>query len=155
LGYICGPYDLTFRLANYHGRGERWLLGEYLYHVWHPNESGINTDYQGPHDGKFMALRALDARATFRVKPWVKNPWLGTGWRERTIPLDEVLRQLALREEPTWKIGQQPVGHPNTVYWLERGFAGHNLFAHGGNLYALPEKHKTFDPERACRGGYP
>ena len=26
---------------------ERWLRDEYLYHVWHPNETGINSDYQG------------------------------------------------------------------------------------------------------------
>jgi len=154
LGYVCGPYDLTFRLVNYHGRDERWLKNEYLYHVWHPNQSGGNTDYQGPHDSKFMALRAMDARAAFRVRPWLKNPWIGRNRRGRAIDLEVLLAELAEREEPAWKWGRQPIGPPDTVYWVERSFAGHNIFAHAGQLYALPEWHKTFDPERARRGGY-
>lgn len=154
LGYVCGPYDLTFRLVNYHGQDERWLRDEYLYHVWHPNESGVNTDYQGPHDGKFMALRALDARASFRVKPWLKNPWIARARRGRAVDLERLLAELTQRDEPTWRIGRQPLGPPDTVYWMERSFAGHNLFAHASHLYALPERYKRFDPERARRGGY-
>src|SRR6516162_6163106 len=46
LGYICGPYDLTFRLVNA-GCQERWLPDEFLYHTWHPGESEINIDYHG------------------------------------------------------------------------------------------------------------
>jgi hypothetical protein len=155
LGYVCGPYDLTFRLVNYHGRDEHWLRDEYLYHVWHPNQSGINADYQGPHDSKFMALRALDARATFRVRPCLRDPWIGCDWRGRTHGLEQLLEQLAGRDEPAWQCGRQPAGPPDTVYWVERSFAGHNLFGHAGRLYALPERHKRFDPERARRGGYP
>jgi hypothetical protein len=154
LGYVCGPYDLTFRLVNYHGRDERWLRDEYLYHVWHPNESGVNTDYHGPHDGKFMSLRALDARASFRVKPWLQNPWIAQTRRGRTMDVETLLAELAEQDEPAWRIGQQPPGPPDTVYWMERSFAGHNLFAHRGRLYALPERHKRFDPARAHRGGY-
>ena len=51
LGYICGPYELTFRLTNL-GREEHWLQSEFLYHVWHPNTSGCNVEYKGPEDGK-------------------------------------------------------------------------------------------------------
>jgi hypothetical protein len=58
LGYICGPYDMTFRLVNYHGVAERWLFDEFLYHTWHPNTTGGNEDYQGPHDGRSMSLLA-------------------------------------------------------------------------------------------------
>jgi hypothetical protein len=154
LGYVCGPYDLTFRLVNYYGRDERWLRNEYLYHVWHPNESGVNTDYQGPHDGKFMSLRALDARASFRVRPWRLNPWIALARRGRRVGLEVLLPELAERDEPSWRIGRQPVGPSSQIYWMERSFAGHNLFAHAGMLYALPERHKRFDPARARRGGY-
>jgi Glycosyl transferase family 2 len=154
LGYVCGPYDLTFRLVNHFGRPERWLPDEYLYHVWHPNASGGNTDYQGPHDTKFMALRALDARASLRIEPWLRNPWIDGDGGGKTLPLDQLLPLMAEREEPEWKQGAQPAGPPDTVYWVERSFAGHSIFYHAGSLYALPEKHMTFDPERAAHGGY-
>ncbi len=39
LGHICGPYEMTFRLANY-GKKELWHQNEWLYHTWHPGESG-------------------------------------------------------------------------------------------------------------------
>lgn len=61
LGFCCGPYEMTFRLQN-RGRRERWLTSEYLYHTWHPNQTSFNTDYQAPHDGRFLPLRALHAR---------------------------------------------------------------------------------------------
>jgi len=154
LGYVCGPYDLTFRLVNYHGRDERWLRDEYVYHVWHPNQSGLNTDYHGPHDGKFMALRALDARMSFRVRPCLKNPWVGRDWRGRTVTLERLLELVAAREEPTWQRGAQPPGPPDTVYWVERDYRGFNVFTQGGRWYALPEKHNTFNPEKARQGRY-
>jgi hypothetical protein len=154
LGYVCGPYDLTFRLVNYHGRDERWLRDEYLYHVWHPNQTGINMDYHSPHDGKFMALRALHVRTTFRIKPWLKNPWLGPDWLGRTIGLDRLLELLAARPEPTWKNGAQPAGPPETVYWVERDYAGFNVFAHRGAWYALPDWYNAFNPNKARRGRY-
>ncbi len=74
LGYVCGPYELTFRLMNY-GLEERWLLHEYLYHTWHPNENSINTEYHGPHDGRFYApCGRLEALADRRVLPCLEKP---------------------------------------------------------------------------------
>ena len=72
LGYICGPYDLTFRLVNA-GCTERWLTDEYLYHSWHPGESGINIDYHGPSDGRGMSSRSLAARKSGAVQPGLEN----------------------------------------------------------------------------------
>lgn len=74
LGYICGPYEMTFRLIN-SGCREVWHPSEFTYHTWHPNEGGAGrTDYEGPHDGKKMSTRALNLIRNRRVEPWVKNP---------------------------------------------------------------------------------
>ncbi|EMS80859.1 glycosyltransferase [Desulfotignum phosphitoxidans] len=71
LGHICGPYDMTFRLVNL-GKKEVWHDSEWLYHLWHPGQSGDNN-FAGPHDGRHMSQTALTARTTGRVLPLVEN----------------------------------------------------------------------------------
>ena len=71
LGHICGPYEMTFRLVNA-GQKEIWHQDEWLYHTWHPGQSGDNN-YVGPHDGRFMSQTALSIRKTGRVLPLVEN----------------------------------------------------------------------------------
>jgi hypothetical protein len=154
LGYICGPYDMTFRLINYHGRAERWLNTEHLYHVWHPNTSGSNTEYRGPHDGRGMSLRALDARASYRTRPWVKNPLVGRDWRGQLRGVERFLDFVKHREEPGWRLGAQPAGPPDTVYWAAREYRGFNIFAHAGAWYGVSDLVLTFDPRKAERGDY-
>jgi hypothetical protein len=154
LGYICGPYEMTFRLANYHGRHERWLHTEHLYHVWHPNTSGSNTEYSGPSDGRGMSLRALDARASYRVRPCVKNPLVGRDWRGRARGIEQFLDFVRHTEEPGWVAGAQPAGPPDCVYWAERDYKGFNIFAHAGDWYGVSDLVTTFDPGKARRGGY-
>ncbi len=154
LGYICGPYDMTFRLVNYFGRPERWLADEYLYHVWHPNASGSNTDFQGPHDGRGMSLRALDARASFRVKPYLPNPLVGRHCLGNPPDLEQFLAFLRNKEESAWRRGAQPTGPPDYVYWVERDYLGCNIFVHAGRWYALNEREKIFHPHQARRGAY-
>ena len=73
LGYICGPYEMTFRLINA-GCREVWHPSEFSYHVWHPNEGNGRKEYEGPHDGRNMSTRALNLIRNKRVLPWVKNP---------------------------------------------------------------------------------
>jgi hypothetical protein len=72
LGYVCGPYDMTWRLVNM-GRTEVWLDNEWTYHVWHPGQLGAGN-YFGPHDGLHVSTTALTARQTGRVLPLVENP---------------------------------------------------------------------------------
>ena len=72
LGHVCGPYEMTFRLAN-HGRREMWLTDEFTYHTWHPGQAG-EKNYIGPHDGQHMSTTALGARRTGRIFPLVENP---------------------------------------------------------------------------------
>lgn len=72
LGHICGPYEMTFRLAN-SGRKEVWREDEFLYHVWHPGTDG-KDNHMGPHDGRNVSLAALEAKRSGRVLPLQENP---------------------------------------------------------------------------------
>jgi hypothetical protein len=71
LGHVCGPYEITFRLAN-GGFKEIWHETEFLYHTWHPGQAGVDN-YQGPHDGRQMSSTALEAFVTKRVQPLAEN----------------------------------------------------------------------------------
>src|SRR5262249_28117567 len=136
LGYLCGPYEMTFRLVNAGMCAERWLEDEFLHHVWHPNTGGCNTDYQGPSDGRGMALRARDAGASNRVAPKVRTPLLRR-WPRRPA-LADLLAVLARRPEPAWRAGAQPAGPSDEVYWADREVGGFNVFCHRGGWFAVP-----------------
>ncbi len=152
LGYVCGPYEMTIRLLNY-GRTERWLEDEWLFHTWHPNQYGWNTDYHGPHDGCHLALLALEARATFRIAPFQRNPWFPrTPWG-KAPPLGPLLRRVAGRDEPGWKAGAQPPPGER-VYWVERDHYGFDVYYHDGTWYALRAGAGRLDPAKVRRGGY-
>lgn len=149
LGFICGPYEMTFRLVN-SGREERWLRNEYLYHLWHPNTSGGNRDYHGPHDGRFMSLRALHARTTGQLRPDQQNPWIeGQGGTH----LAGLLQEMSRHPESTWIAGTQ-AGISGCVYWVDKGYQGFNIFAHANRWFALPPEEGFFDPEKARLGKY-
>jgi hypothetical protein len=153
LGYVCGPYELTFRLAHY-GREEHWLRDEYLYHTWHPNQYGWNTDYHGPHDGAHMALLALDARASFRTRPVLANPWVSRLGRGRPVEPDALLRAVRGRPEPGWRASAAPALPTDRVYWVERDYFGFDVFHHAGGWFGLPTGSGVFSPEKLGRGGY-
>ena len=72
LGHISGPYEMTFRLINI-VKKEVWHLDEWLYHTWHPGQSG-DKNYAGPNDGRLMSQTALSTRRTGRIFPLVENP---------------------------------------------------------------------------------
>jgi hypothetical protein len=153
LGYVCGPYDLTYRLNNQKGRPEAWARDEYIYHTWHPNTSGINTDYCGPHDGGMMALRSLHARATGRVEPYVRSPLMPAGGKAPS--LQEALALLASRPEPGWLVENAPRGWPNMGYLVVPDLMGWNLFWYKERWYGLPLAEGQLDPERLEKGDYP
>ncbi len=71
VGHVCGPYELTFRLENF-GRELIWHGSEFLYHTFHPGQSG-GANLVGPHDGRHVSTRALLAKETGRVFPWREN----------------------------------------------------------------------------------
>jgi tetratricopeptide (TPR) repeat protein len=71
LGYVSGPYDLTFRLINY-GKKEVWSQDEFLYHVWHPGTNG-EDNYFGSHDGKNISTIAIESIESKRIFPLKEN----------------------------------------------------------------------------------
>ena len=149
LGYICGPYDMTFRLGN-HGLEERWLRDEYLYHVWHPNEGGVNTDYQGPSDGRGMSLRSLESRNIGRVEPCLENPWIRQTRQGERFDVHQILELLAAQDEPTWRVGHQ-ASADEAVFLLEPDYQGFNLFRYRQHCYGLKVEDGYFDPLKARR----
>ncbi len=146
LGYICGPYEMTFRLVN-HGLTELWLRDEFLYHTWHPNASGGNVEYHGPHDGAYVALDALESHALGRVLPLVENPWIAQARCGSTLAGDDLLNLLAAKLEPQWNVTALPQEAPRTA-WIERQYEGFNVFYDGRRFYGIRCEHDVFDPSR-------
>jgi hypothetical protein len=97
LGHICGPYEMTFRLVNY-GKKEVWHHGEFLYHVWHPGQAG-EKNYVGPHDGHHVSTRALQAKFTGRILPFVENSAIRKLRLRKSPPALEQILPLVVSEE--------------------------------------------------------
>jgi hypothetical protein len=146
LGYVCGPYEMTFRLRH-HGLEEHWLEDEFLYHTWHPNASGGNQEYHGPHDGAFVSLHALEAHALGRVLPLVENPWIARARHGVALGRDDLLQALA--GEP-W--GVSPRVEAPRVWWIERHWEGFNVFYDGRRFHGIPCEQGVYDP--ALKGRY-
>ncbi|MCI0684196.1 MAG: glycosyltransferase [Gemmataceae bacterium] len=146
LGYICGPYEMTFRLGH-HGLAEHWLRDEFLYHAWHPNASGGNVEYHGPHDGAYVALDALEARALGRVLPLVENPWIQRSRLGHAVSSDDLLQSLAQTPEPAWQRDAVLAPAPR-IAWIERDFEGFNVFYDGRRFHGIRRAHGVFDPAR-------
>lgn len=138
LGYICGPYELTFRLAHF-GHSEHWLRNEYLYHVWHPNTSGCNIEYRGPDDGMGVSLRALRARDTGRIAPYLEN----AAMRRLRLGTEEsgaaLLPLLVRDDDRSWHklAAHAELSRPPQL--VEEDVRGFNIFVYRGVWYALPK----------------
>jgi hypothetical protein len=146
LGYICGPYEMTFRLVS-HGLQEHWLPDEFLYHTWHPNASGSNTEYHGPHDGAYVSLHALESRALGRVLPLVENPWIAQARRGHTVERTALLEDLTNRAEPSWQAAELRAPGPRLA-WIDRHFEGFNIFYDGRRFLGIAAEHGLYDPRR-------
>jgi hypothetical protein len=146
LGYICGPYELTFRLVN-EGHRERWLRDEYLFHVWHPNTSGCNVEYKGPDDGRGMSLRALDARRTGQILPYKGNPALRCLRQGEFVTREALLARLVSEDTDAWDVQlAMHLGSPPRL--VEQGYHGFNIFLYAAVWYALPQSDGPFDPDK-------
>jgi hypothetical protein len=145
LGYICGPYELTFRLTNYK-RQERWLKREFLYHVWHPNTSGCNIECKGPDDGRGISLRALEARDSGRVKPYHENPAIPQLREHPEESLATMLSALISDKDAGWRLRRtEDDANPRLV--LE-GYYGFNLIEYRNGWYGLGQAEGEFDPKK-------
>ncbi len=145
LGYICGPYEMTFRLVN-HGRREVWLHDEYLYHTWHPNTSGYNIEYKGPDDGRGMSLAALEARDSGRVMPLRENAAVrALRGGMRRAPAADLLALMAHDEDDAWRVA---VPAPAAPAADQEVCLGHYVAAFQGAWYAVPCAEGPFEPKR-------
>lgn len=108
LGHVCGPYEMTFRLVN-DGKREVWHSEEFLYHVWHPGQAG-EKNYVGPHDGRHVSTRALRAKFTGRIIPFVENSALRKLRLGKPPPALEQILPLVVSEErlQSWSINNLP-----------------------------------------------
>jgi predicted O-methyltransferase YrrM len=152
LGHICGPYEMTFRLVN-HGKHEKWLSHEWLYHVWHPGESGDNN-YGGPHDGRGLSLRALEARETGRILPVVENPALKklrTGAQKNR---EELISILENHNRENWKISIAALNSVHPPKLIEENYSGFNIICYKGAYYGLSQREGAFDPIKVASGEY-
>jgi hypothetical protein len=141
LGYICGPYELTFRLVNL-GREEHWLRNEYIYHMWHPNTSGCNIEYKGPDDGRGMSLPAIQSRTDGRVEPLKENlaiQQLRTGSQGDA---DRLLTLLVQEDDDTWMVhdGGNEAATPSEIH------LGFSVNCYRNTWYAVPREEGPFDP---------
>lgn len=92
LGFICGPYEMTWRLVNA-GAQEYWIHDEWLYHTWHPGQAG-DGNLCGPHDGLQIAARALNLRDTGRSEPFEICPATGKLREEGKLDDEQLCRLL-------------------------------------------------------------
>jgi hypothetical protein len=154
LGYICGPYDLTFRLVNA-GFRERWLRDEFLFHTWHPGESEINIDYHGPNDGRGMSSRALDTRQSGQIEPALEN---GAIRALRSGPLTDRRAAVALLEstgDEQWRNSIRISDRASAPRLITKAFQGlFDVYYFGGCWYGIPTSDEPFDPSRAEAGNY-
>jgi hypothetical protein len=143
LGYICGPYDLTFRLVNL-GREEHWLRHEYLYHVWHPNTSGCNVEYKGPDDGRGMSLPALESRQSGRIEPLQENRALRALRDGAKLDARAALALLVVEDDGAWHAdnAKQTAGSPVA----QRGHGDFTITSYRGTWYGLHREEGAFDP---------
>ena len=154
LGYICGPYDLTFRLINA-GCREKWLTDELLYHSWHPGEGYINIDYHGPSDGRGMSSRSLAVRESGVIQPGLEN---GAIRALRTNPqLDRraALEQLDSPLDEQWREAFRSASVDDGPRLITKAFMGaFDVYTYRGCWYGIPTCDLTFDPVKAKAGFY-
>ena len=140
VGYICGPYDLTFRLVNL-GKQEIWHPNEFLYHTWHPGEAGVNN-YLGPHDGHHLSTTALESIYSARIFPNVTNRAIATLMSNKNLSnfklksllisteIFSITKRFFLESYKAKKLGERT--YSQFIYW---GF----LITRKNNLYrAIP-----------------
>ncbi len=141
LGHICGPYEMTFRLANY-GREEVWHQKEFLYHTWHPGTDGINN-FMGPHDGRNISTTALEVLRSKRILPLVENPAVQALRKKQNLgpeELDCLLVPESYCEQWSFETISQmkkfKLWHKHELVGSHKNF---NLIHYKEKIYAVPQ----------------
>ncbi|MBI3862013.1 MAG: glycosyltransferase [Planctomycetia bacterium] len=152
LGYICGPYDLTFRLVNA-GCQERWLTDEFLYHTWHPGESGINIDYHGPSDGRGMSLRSLETRRTGAIQPGLENGAIRALRNDPALDRQSALAQLTSRDDQEWRDVVRLAGDDTSPRLVQKAYRkSFDIYLAGGCWFGVPTTSEPLDLDKFKSG---
>jgi hypothetical protein len=152
LGFICGPYDLTFRLVNM-GREELWHPEEFTYHVWHPGQAGAGN-HMGPHDGKHVSTRSLEAVSSKRVLSCCENSVIkrlrkGERLSEREI-MDTIVDPACLEEWRSSKFEGKVEHRDETAPFLvEPSFYGVNILIYGDGYFGVPQGSGDFSLKKS------
>lgn len=152
LGYICGPYDMTFRLVNF-GRKEIWLDDIFLIHTWHPSEGGTDN-LGGPQDGRGMSLRALEARASGRVAALVENPAIAACRAGPRLSWSELVHKLEGAALGEWKQNNPRLKKVELPRLVRENIGPFNVVQFDGRYYGFPQSCGPFIAEKASRGEY-
>lgn len=152
LGYICGPYDLTFRLMN-HGRREIWLNDIFLVHTWHPSEGG-SGNRGGPQDGRGMSLRALEALESGRVMPGVENPAIASCRLRATADRERLVQKLESVSFEDWTVDNSHLKRMDVPSLVRENIGPFNIVEFEGKYYAFPHSAGAFIADKARSGEY-
>lgn len=153
LGHVCGPYEMTFRLCNL-GRRELWHPSEFTYHTWHPGTDG-RKNYGGPHDGRLVSLRALEARQTGRIRPLKENIVIRSLRRGEHINSEAALEaRLAKDSFDSWREPEKHLSEVEAPMLVQQGVRGFNVVLHNGIYHAIHQNAGAFDPEKIAKQAY-
>jgi len=151
-GYICGPYDMTFRLVN-KGYNEIWLTDVVTYHTWHPSEGGSNN-VGGPHDERGMSTRALDVIEKRRILPFVMNPVIARLLDGEVLSTEEVLNSFGEVDTRQWRPDAQGLQIISPPQLIQEGVSGCNIILFRGIHYAVPQAWGPFMPGKLGTAEY-
>ena len=151
-GYICGPYEMTFRLVN-KGHNEVWLTDVVTYHTWHPSEGGVNN-VGGPHDGRGMSSRALEAIRARRVMPFVMNPVIAKLLNGETLSREDILQRFSEVDPRQWRADAENLQTVSPPQLILEGLGACNIVLFRGIHYAVPQGWGAFIPEKLGTAEY-
>jgi Tfp pilus assembly protein PilF len=151
LGYICGPHEMTFRLVN-NGHREHWLQDEWIYHAWHPGQSGARS-YGGPHDGRNFSTRTLALQQNQRAQPWVENPAIRMLREGATRSSTELLEELGALDRREWREPEKSLMAVDPVELVE-SVNGYNILRVGQMFVALAQSEGAFSREKLAAGEF-
>jgi glycosyl transferase family 2 len=152
LGYICGPYDMTFRLVNF-GRKEVWLDDIFLIHTWHPSEGGTDN-LGGPQDGRGMSLRALEAHNSGRTAPLIESPAIAACRTGQQLSRPELIRTLEQTSFSNWNKDNSHLKRVELPRLVRENVGPFNIVQFDGRYYGFPQSCGPFFAEKATRGEY-
>src|SRR4029450_2495367 len=132
---------------------EKWLEHEWIYHAWHPGQSG-GRNLGGPHDGRNFSTRTLELLTNRRVQPWVEHPIIEVLRKDDRTDRQGLLARLSAIDRTPWTTPEQHLEALNPIVLLDENVAGFNLLKFGDLCVALAQSEGAFPRERLFHPPY-